>query len=521
MMAATASAIASSPSRRAMPAIVARGIGKSFFGTAALEGVDFTVAHGEVHGLVGKNGAGKSTFLKILSGAQPPDSGTITLGGRTFSALNPAEARAAGIAVVYQNPELHPDLTVAANIFLGAEQRTRLGLIDDSAMLREAAALVGRLGLALPVERRLGDLDIADRQQVAIAKAVREEATLLLLDEPTAALNKTQTEFLFRLIRNLSAGGMAIVYISHHLDEVLAVSDRVSVLRNGRLVGVVDAAAIDKERLIAMIVGGAVEAAPVVRGAPVGGTPYLTLRSIQLPGQLADVSLDLARGEILGLTGLAGAGAGAIAAVIAGTEPGYRGAMTLAGEPYAPRSVGDAVNRGVAYVPEDMRKGGLAMFLSTAANMTLAGLDNVATAGWLDLKRERASATALIAQFNLVPPDPEREVRFLSGGNQRKALLGRAVFANAGLLVLEEPTQGVDVEARRQIHERLRNLAAAGTSIVFVSTDLDELIVVADRIVVLRNGHIGEELQPAGLTPDRLLAAIQSSAPLPEGHGGE
>lgn len=519
MIAAAASATATSPSQDAMPAIVARGIGKTFFGTAALEGVDFTVARGEVHGLVGKNGAGKSTFLKILSGAQPPDSGTIMLGGRTFRALNPVEAYAAGIAVVYQNPELHPDLTVAANIFLGAEQRARFGLIDDRAMFREAAALVARLGLALPVESRLGDLDIADRQQVAIAKAVREKATVLLLDEPTAALNKAQTEFLFRLIRNLSAGGMAIVYISHHLDEVLAVSDRVSVLRNGRLVGVVDAATIDKERLIAMIVGGAVEKAPIERRAPAGGTPYLTLRSLHLPGQLVDASLDLARGEILGLTGLAGAGAGAIAAIIAGTEPGYAGAMTLGGEPYAPRTVRDAVRRGVAYVPEEMRTRGLAMFLSTAANMTLAGLGSLATAGWLDLKRERASATALIGQFGLVPPDPEREVRFLSGGNQRKALLGRAVFANAGLLVLEEPTQGVDVEARRQIHERLRSLAAAGTSIVFVSTDLDELIVVADRIVVLRSGRIGDELQPAGLTPERLLAAIQSS--VPEGQGGE
>ena len=236
-------------------AIRVQGVTKSFLGTRALDDIDFEVARGEVHGLVGKNGAGKSTFMKILSGAQPPDSGEIVVGGKAFKALNPAEGRAAGIAIVYQNPELHLDLSVAANIFLGAEPRKAFGVLDDGAMQKRARELLARLGLNLPVNKRLGDLDIADRQQVAIAKAVREEAHVLLLDEPTAALNKAQAEFLFRLIRDLAKQGMAIVYVSHHLDEVLDISDRITILRNGRKVGVVEGKTSDKDSLISMIVG--------------------------------------------------------------------------------------------------------------------------------------------------------------------------------------------------------------------------------------------------------------------------
>ncbi|WP_029075317.1 sugar ABC transporter ATP-binding protein [Kaistia adipata] len=494
-------------------AIQVQGVTKSFLGQRALDDIHFEVARGEVHGLVGKNGAGKSTFMKILSGAQPPDSGDIIVGGQAFKALNPAEGRAAGIAIVYQNPELHLDLSVAANIFLGAEPRMALGIIDEKAMARQASELLARLGLNLPVGRRLGDLDIADRQQVAIAKAVREKAHVLLLDEPTAALNKAQAEFLFNLIRDLARQGMAIVYVSHHLDEVLAISDRITVLRNGRKVALVDGKGADKEGLIAMIVGRTLDAVEPRRLDKPRAEAFLVMDGVSSEGGLDRVSLEVAKGEIVGLTGLIGGGANALAAVIGGLDHRHvSGAMTLGGRPYAPRAVREAIARGVLFIPEDMRGRGLVMSLSIAKNISLAALRSLSKLGWLKLAKETGVATAMSEQLDLNPRAPSREVRFLSGGNQRKALLGRAIFADGQLFVLEEPTQGVDVESQRQIHDHLRHLAAKGATIVFVSTDLEELIALADRILVLRGGRIEQSLSPEGLDPQQLLAAIQTQS---------
>lgn len=494
------------------PAILAQGITKTFLGSRALDGVDFEVARGEVHGLVGKNGAGKSTFMKILAGAQPPDSGEIVVGGKAFRALDPADARAAGVAIVYQNPELHLDLSVASNILLGAEPRTRLGTIDDRASARAASDLLRRLGLSLPVYKRLGDLDIAHRQQVAIAKAVREDAHVLLLDEPTAALNKGQADFLFRLIRDLAGHGLGIVYVSHHLDEVLAISDRITVLRNGRKVAVVEKGAADKDRLISTIVGRDLDAIEPHRPTRPRAAEFLQIRGVSVPGGIEDVSLTVGKGEIVGLTGLVGGGANALAAAIGGVERTTAGDMVLAGEPYAPRTTRDAIRRGVLFIPEDMRGRGLVMSLSVAKNISLGALRRLTRAWWVDLRGENRAARAMADRLDLNPRAPDREVRFLSGGNQRKALLGRAIFADGRLFVLEEPTQGVDVESQRQIHDHLRRLADGGASVVFVSTDLEELIALADRILVMRDGRINQDLSPSGLTPERLLAAIQAQA---------
>ena len=490
-------------------AIEARGVTKSFLGVRALDEVDFAVARGEVHGLVGKNGAGKSTLVKILSGAYNADSGEIQVGRQTFRTLNPVLCRAAGVAVVHQNAELHAELSVAANIFLGAEPRGRLGFIDEAALRRRSEELLARLGLSLPVGKRLGDLDIALRQQVAIAKAVRERAQVLLLDEPTAALNKSQTDFLFGLIRDLARQGLAVVYISHHLDEVLAISDRITVLRNGKKVHVVQSGSIDKDSLISMIVGHSIDTYDAHRELEPSEETILTLRSVSSPGKLDGVSFALRKGEIVGLTGLVGGGAHALAAVIGGVEPAD-GDIMLDGARYAPKTIREAIARGVLFIPEDMRGRGLVMPLSIANNITLAALPSLACLSWLDAKAELATASAMSARLDLQPRAPEREVRFLSGGNQRKALLGRAIFANARLFVLEEPTQGVDVEAQRQIHEHLRGLASAGTSIVFVSTDLEELIALSDRILVLQDGKIACSLTPSGLTSEALLSTIQA-----------
>ena len=497
----------------AATAIEARGISKTYEGTLALDAVDFSVAAGEVHGLVGKNGAGKSTLLRILAGATRPDSGEIRIGEVRVTALNPIAAQRAGVVAVYQNAELHLNLSVAANIFLGSELRTRLRLVDNAAMESEAEALLGRLGLSLPVKATLGDLDIAHRQQVAIAKAVRANARVLLLDEPTAALNKSQTDFLFRLIRSLAARGIAVVYISHHLDEVLAIADRITVLRNGRRVGVVTAGSVNKGDLVEMIAGHSVAGiSERRRPAAAKPEPILSLQAVSLPGHLHDVALDVAAGEIVGLTGRTGAGARTLASVIAGVTAAH-GAMTVGGAPFAPRSIREAIARGVVFAAEDMRQRGLVMAMSAAANMTLARLGAVARRGVIMLGQEHAEAFRLGEFLDLTPRDPSRAVMTLSGGNQRKVLIGRAVFADARVLVLEEPTQGVDVEARRQIHDRLRQLADRGAAIIFFSTDLEELIELADRIVILNDGRIQREFDPEGLAPEVLLTAIQAGGP--------
>lgn len=490
-------------------AICATGITKSFLGSKALDSVDFAVERGEIHGLVGKNGAGKSTLVKILAGAQPPDTGEISIGDATYKNLDPLTCRKAGVAVVYQNAELHLDLSVAANIFLGAEPRKGLGIIDEAEMERRAAEVLAKIGLALPVEKRLCDLDAAHRQQVAIAKAVREKAKVLLLDEPTAALNKAQADFLFSLIRDLAGHGLAIVYISHHLEEVLFISDRISVLRNGRKVHVVERGVSNKDALISMIVGHDVKVAHRAGSARQAAETFLSLKSVSLAGKLNDVSLDIPRGEIVGITGLIGSGSNDLAAVIAGVRR-EEGEMTIEGRPYAPRTVDDAIRRGVIFIPEDMRLRGLVMPMSVAGNVSLSLLSRVSRFFWLDLGREVRLAEEMSERLDLQPRGADREVRFLSGGNQRKVLLGRAIFAGARLFVLEEPTQGVDVEAQNQIHEHLRALAAAGTTIVFVSTDLEELLALSDRIVVMREGGIGSTLSPHGMTPETLLSTIQA-----------
>jgi ABC-type sugar transport system ATPase subunit len=492
-------------------ALQAAGISKSFFGARALEAVDFSVSRGEVHGLVGKNGAGKSTLIKILSGAQSPDSGRIDVGETAFGALDPQTCRKVGIAVVHQNAQLHPDLSVAANVFLGAEPRGRFGFVDEAEMLRRTVALMNDMGLAVPAEMRLGDLDICQRQQVAIVKAVREDAKVLMLDEPTAALNKGQAEFLFALIRDLAAKGMAIIYISHHLDEVLAISDRITVLRDGRTVGIVEGRDARKDGLIAMMVGRSVEKAARRIGTSRSSQELLSVRDLALGDMSRRVSLTLNRGEIIGVTGLIGCGARELAETISGIRPA-RGSMTFGGVVYAPRSVREAIARGIVFIPEDMRERGLVMPMSVSGNIALAAMGRLSRFAWLDAQEEKQVVIQMSERLDLRPRAPDREVRFLSGGNQRKALLGRAVLAGAKLFVLDDPTQGVDVEAQRQIHEHLRTLAGEGAGILFHSTDLEELIELSDRIVVMRSGGIGQVLSPTDLTPELLLAAIQDQS---------
>jgi ABC-type sugar transport system ATPase subunit len=500
---------ADSTNPAATPAIATVGITKRFGGTVVLDSVDMSVSPGEVHGLIGKNGAGKSTFLKILSGAQRPDSGSITVNGRTFDALTPVSARRAGIATVYQNSRLHLDLSVAQNIFLGSEPRRGLVLVDDVTMQRRAEELLERLGLSINPHNRVGDLDLAVRQQVAIAKAVREQAAVLMLDEPTSALNAAHLDFLFRLIGNVKQAGLAVIYVSHFLNEVMTISDRISVFRDGRHVAQFGAGEVSKEGLIETMVGRAAEPSSKRPAPKTDGSSLLSVVVLAVPGTAINASFSVAPGEIVGLTGLVGAGTRTIAAAVAGIRRSA-GSMMLQGTRYAPRSIEDAIRTGVAFIPEDMRERGLVMSMCIAHNISLSHVDSLSRLSWIDLKRERAEVTASMERLQVAPNDPQYEVGLLSGGNQRKVLIARALLTSAVLLVLEEPTQGVDVDARKQIHDHLRRFAADGRSVLFVSSDLEELIDFSDRVLVVRDGRIAQELSPAGLTTEALLAAIQN-----------
>jgi ABC-type sugar transport system ATPase subunit len=486
----------------------AHQIDKRFPGVVALEGVDLMVGAGEVHGLVGKNGAGKSTLVKVLSGALQPDAGTIRLGGRTLPSLTPASAQAAGIATVYQDQQLVPGLNVAENLFLGREPRTRLGAVDHARMQSEAGRALAALGLQLDPRAPLPRLDMAQRQQLTIAKAVQREGRVLLLDEPTAALNKTQADFLFTLVRRLVGEGLAVLYISHHLDEVLAIADTVTVLRDGRRVGTVAADALDKAALVSMMVGQQlVEETP--QEAPTQPVEtVLAAIGLRLGADSTPFELAVMAGEVLGISGTLGSGAFRLARILAGLERPVEGSMTLEGRSYAPVRVRDAVARGVVFLPEDMLREGLVMPMAVAPNVSLTNLREVAPGGRIRLRRERRATRELTRELAVVPDDVEREVRLLSGGNRRKVLLARALFADARVLVLEEPTQGVDVEARREIHRLLRSLASEGRAIVLATTDLEELVQVCDRILVLRKGALAETFRGPATTPQALLASI-------------
>lgn len=476
-------------------ALEADGITKRYPGGAALEGVRLEVRPGEVHALVGKNGAGKSTLVRILSGAERPDAGTIRLGGRAYAGFSPASAQQAGIATVYQEQQLVGGLTVAENVFLGVEPRLMPGVVNHREMERRTAALAGEHGLDLRPAARLESLDVAQRQQVTILKSLHRRATVLLLDEPTAALNKVQTSFLYELIGRLTDQGLAVLFISHYLDEVLALSNRVTVLRDGRVVVTVAAASTSKAEVVQFMVGEAPgERLPPAQATCAEAKPLLELHGFGL-------DLVLRAGEVIGLTGTLGAGARELGRAIGGVGSGTGGGRLV----HQPNSAG----QGVVFLPEDMRREGLVWPLTITHNITLGSLAKVAPHGFIRHRQETAASVALVDSLRIQPPDARREVGTLSGGNKRKVLFARGLQTGFQVLVTEEPTQGVDIQARRELHHLIRELAGQGKAVVVVSTDLEELIEVSDRLLVMREGALWREHLTADTSAAELLASIQ------------
>jgi len=486
-----------------------RGITKRYPGVTALDGVDLDVESGAVHALVGENGAGKSTLLKIVAGATAPDAGTMAWDRRPVTVHSPREALARGVTVIYQELALVPGLGAAANIYLGMEPRRR-GLLDRGAMRAGAAAALADLGLLVDPDRPVQELSVAQRQLVELARALVREAKLVALDEPTATLTAHEVAHLVAQIEWLRAKGIAVIFVSHRLDEVRRLADTVTVLRDGRRAWTGAAADIDGPTLIRTMVGRDVVFERRPPGRAADPVPLLSVRGLSR-GWVRDISLDLARGEILGLAGLVGSGRSEVARLIAGIDRPARGTMTLAGRPFRPRSPADAIRAGVVYFPEDRKQQGLVLGMRIRENITLAALSRVAPRGWVRPEAERELAAAAAVRADVRPPEIERRTAHLSGGNQQKVVLAKWLLTDAEVLVFDEPTRGVDIGAKTEIHRQIRALADAGKAVLVISSELPELIALADRAVVLREGRVQGQVRGA-LAPEALTALAFGAA---------
>ena len=482
------------------------GVGKSFGGVAALCGVSFDLAAGEVHALVGENGAGKSTLVKITTGALAPDRGAVVVAGRALDRADPLLARSLGIAPIYQQPALFPDLSVAENLALGAEAGGAWRRLDWTARRRRAAELLARVQADVDVDAAASSLGMAEQQLVEIARALGADARILLMDEPTASLSEREAERLFQRIGELRQRGVGIVYISHRLDELARVADRVTVLRDGARVATRPMAETSRDELVRLMAGREVSAVFPKRDVPRGGVVLETRGLGCRAAGVRDVDLTLHAGEIQGLAGLVGAGRTELARVLFGLTPADEGEVRLRGEVVRVRSPGEAVALGIAYVPEDRRRHGVIPDMAVAPNVTLAVLDEVVAAGFIDFRRERLIAEEFRERFAIKTPSVDALVGTLSGGNQQKVALARWLAARPVVLILDEPTQGVDVGTKAEIHKLMVDLAERGLAILMISSELPEILGMSDRVAVLHQGRIAGVLERAEATAERVLA---------------
>jgi rhamnose transport system ATP-binding protein len=487
-------------------------ISKSFPGVRALDKVDFEVRAGEVHALLGENGAGKSTLIKIVSGLYQPDSGTIRIDGEEVRFASPHDAQRRGIATIFQELLLFPELTVAENIFMGHGPRTRFGGIDWSAMRAGARALLASLDIHdLDVSRLVGSLSVGNRQRVEIAKALSQDARILIMDEPTAALAEADVLRLFGIVRLLRARGVGIVYISHRLEEVFMLADRVTVLRDGAYVATREVAEVSEDDLVNMMVGRRIENLFPKLEARIG-RPLLEVRGLSRRPAFHDVDLLLRAGEVVGLAGLVGSGRSELAQAIFGLEPAHSGAILLDGRQVRITSPAQAKRLGIAYVPEDRGMQGLIRQMTLRENLSLAVLRQVAYAWFIDRRAEVALALRSIEQFRIRASSVEQVAEKLSGGNQQKVVLGKWLATRPRVLIMDEPTRGIDIGAKSEIHRLMSELAQQGLAILMISSELPEIMGMSDRILVMRGGTIVASFARAEATQEMIATAMMSAS---------
>jgi ribose transport system ATP-binding protein len=487
-----------------------QGITKRFPGVVALQGVSLSLRPGEVLALMGENGAGKSTLMKILGGAYAPDEGQVLIDGRPVTLGSIPAAKRLGIALIHQELMLAPNLDIAGNIFLGNERR-ELGLaspLHRSEMNAAAAGLLKRVGLNLPPTTCVATLTAGQMQMVEIAKALALNARIIIMDEPTSSLTAGESQQLFTIIHQLRSEGIGIIYISHRMEEVLMLADRITVLRDGRYVGDLTRGQATHERIVAMMVGRELsshyfpEKPPRLAGER--PEPVFEVRDLLVPGAPDGVSFTALRGEILGFAGLVGAGRTELMQTIFGVTPPLGGTMWLDGRPYLPRNTRDAIRRGVYLAPEDRKRHGLVLPMTVAENTSLPDVRNYSNWGWLNRGRERRVAETEVARLRTKTPTVFQKVVNLSGGNQQKVVLGKWLAMSPRVLILDEPTRGIDVGAKAEIYRHMAALAAQGITILMVSSEMEEVIGMSDRVVVMRERRITGALDRRDLTQQRI-----------------
>jgi ribose transport system ATP-binding protein len=484
------------------------GIEKRFPGVHALEDARFELEAGEVHALVGENGAGKSTLMKILSGIYQPDAGSIRFRGQDVEIPNPRAAQQLGISIIHQELNLMPHLTVAQNIFIGREPRARLPFVlDDRALNTEAQALFESLHLRMDPRRRVGDLAVAEQQMVEIAKALSFNAAVLIMDEPTAALTETEIGELFRIIRQLREHGVGVVHISHRLEELKQISDRVTVMRDGRYVATVPTAEARLEQIISMMVGRTIfeEATEIPEAA--NDEVVLEVRNLNRGRMVRDVSFELRKGEILGFAGLVGAGRTEVARAVFGADRAESGEILVHGTPVRIASPADAVRHGIGYLSEDRKRFGLALGMDVESNIVLASLRRFV--GWLgriNSRLTRLASQRQVTNLAIKTPSLHQKVRNLSGGTQQKVVVGKWLTADTEILIFDEPTRGIDIGAKSEIYRLLNDLARDGKAIIMISSELPEILRMSHRIVVMCEGRITGVLPAAEATQEAIMA---------------
>ncbi len=488
------------------PLIELVGISKSYGGVHAVEDVSFGIHPSTIHALVGENGAGKSTLVKVLTGVIQPEGGELLVDGEPQRLADPQSAHRLGIVAMYQEPTVFQDLTVAENVFAGRHPRRAIGTVDWRAMRTEASRILRELGADFAPDTPVRGLGVADRQLLEIARALTSSARLLIMDEPTAALSPHEVDKLFATGRRLRERGVAVVFISHRLEEVDAIADTVTVLRDGRHIATRPAAGLSQAEIIRLMVGRSLDALFPKEESEVGDV-VLRARGLTHRGVFSNVSFDLHRGEIVGLAGFVGAGRTEVARSIFGIDRLDAGELWIDGSRFRPRSPRAALRRGLAYLPEDRLQQGLVQPMSIAVNASMAVLPRLTPGGILRPRRERSLARRFMEQLSIRATSPAQIVRSLSGGNQQKVVLSKWLAAEPGILILDEPTHGVDVGTKADVHQAISHLAANGLTILLISSELPEILGMSDRVLVMREGRLVAEFPRDAATQERIIEA--------------
>jgi ribose transport system ATP-binding protein len=481
-----------------------RGCSKSFPGVKAFDKVDFDLYEGEVHCVVGENGAGKSTFIKMLSGALRPDEGQITIAGKQYTHLTPSQAHQLGITTIFQEISLAPEMTVAENIFMGREPLTRLGMINYPRMQREARALLDDLSIPLDVTAFVATLSIPQRQSVQIARAMAREAKVFILDEPTASYSSAEIGNLLELVKGVAARGAGVIYISHHLEEVFSINDRVTVLRDGKKIATHQRDEVTAEKIIGEMVGRDVSLFYSRERVPIDTTQAVEFRNFS-GGAVKDVSLRIHKGEIVGLAGMVGSGRTDLVRLIFGADEKTSGTVWVGGKEIHTGTPSQAIRAGLCLLTEDRQKTGLVLEHSLKWNASLAHMAN-SPGRWINERSEAADVRSYVDAINIRTPSIEQEVRFLSGGNQQKVVLAKWLYADSEVLIFDEPTRGIDIGAKAEIYKLMVQLASEGKYVLMVSSDMPELIAMCDRVVVMRKGQVAGEIEREQLSEEAILS---------------